>query len=126
MNIGKHSLEQVLEDFDILTEQIGELLRREQQNLKEGRVLDETAAEKEMLLNRLAELNTAMRAHRESGIVRMDEHQKRKIEFVQHKLMSILKTDRSLEKLYLANSVNRMETQNLKPVASRVSQVYGK
>jgi hypothetical protein len=120
----EQTIERLLAKYDALTGQLGELLKREQANLKNGRSLEATLEEKKELLVQITAMNQALRAYGQQR-ERLLGPVKAKIEHLQNKLMLVLKLDRAVEKSYLSASSPVVGDLNLNPVPSRVSRAYG-
>ena len=119
----EQTIERLLAEYDALTGQLGELLKREQANLKSGRSLEATMEEKQGLLVQITAMNQALRAYGQQR-ERLLDPVKAKIEQLQNKLMLILKLDRAVEKSYLSASSPVTGDLKLDPVPSRVSRAY--
>lgn len=113
----------ILDDFEDLAARLSGLLRQEQLNLSEGASLEATVSQKRKLLDELSTTCASLREYRENaGRVRSAEQSR--IEFLQQKLMSLLKLDRGVEKAYLSSTATRVHGLNHMPAASRVGQLY--
>jgi hypothetical protein len=119
------TIENLLAQYDALAGVLGELLKREQANLKSGGSLEATMDEKKHLLSQIVAMNQTLQnysAQRE----RLQAPVKARIEQLQNKLMLILKLDRSVEKAYLSASSPATQDLKLDPVPSRVSRAYAR
>jgi len=119
------SIGSLLADYEAFASRLGELLRQEQSHLARGGSLEDSMEEKKELLGAISELNNRLKIYgRDRGP--MGDSVKARVEVLQHKLMSILKLDRTVEKQYLSHSVGAPARPQLVPVLSRVGQMYGK
>jgi chromosome segregation ATPase len=119
----EQTIESLLAEYDALTGQLGELLKREQANLKSGGSLEVTIEEKQEMLVQITAMNQALRAYSQQR-ERLPGAVKAKIEHLQNKLMLVLKLDRAVEKAYLSASSPVTGDLKLNPVPSRVSRAY--
>jgi predicted nuclease with TOPRIM domain len=121
----EQTIDDLLADYEGLTDLLGELLKREQGTLRAGGSLDESMEEKKSLLEEITVLNARLREFGQERRSMVPALQTR-VEALQNKFMLILKQDRAVEKAYLSRSAGAAAPLDFKPVPGRVGLAYGK
>ncbi|MCB1120584.1 MAG: hypothetical protein KJT03_03470 [Verrucomicrobiae bacterium] len=115
-------IQNILENYEISSDEILKLLQDERACLKNGKSAEELLDRKKALIQRLSDLVSQVRSCRESGIGELSTFQERFI-YIQQRFMKILQLDREVEKLHLGRSV-RPPIPAMVPAANHVGRAY--